>query len=363
MDPGCTSETSLSGTRPHTPPYTPYRNKGKRTRLTPRSDSPASSIHPTETVSPPKKHPSKRQATEEDSVRVEELAESDPAYLSDDVSIVYPASLEEASGLSTANSEYGDDELSSSASDMEAGGEVASEAGGNGITHRMSRLRCADEAEFEAGRMQRRLSKRMGSRVFKRSHSQSVKGPPEGMVEEVMDLEGMGDQDLEASARRLRRRVRGPKDGVMVGFEDVGPRRALDYGGVRAGEGMRLTPEQEGKSERKARRGEAEDPVVDVDEMITVHGSRKPSPDSTALASLHSTLNWCGTISRIDLPTTPSTVAAPKANPSDWSIRTASSRVLRISTCMDRKRVEIGVGVRAGAKKVVDVALGSQKSG
>ncbi|KAK1076408.1 hypothetical protein LTR33_008972 [Friedmanniomyces endolithicus] len=267
MDPGFTSETSLSGTRPHTPPYTPYRNKGKRTRLTPRSDTPASSIHPTETVSPPKKHATKRQATEEDGVRVEELAETDPAYLSDDVSIVYPASLEEASGLSTANSEYGDDELSSSASDMEAGGEVASEAGGNGITHRMSRLRCADEAEFEAGRMQRRLSKRMGSRVFKRSHSQSVKGPPEGMVEEVVDFEGMGDQDLEASARRLRRRVRGPEDGGAVGFEDVGPRRALDFGGVRAGEGMPLTPEQEGKSERKARRGEAEDPVVDVDDM------------------------------------------------------------------------------------------------
>ncbi|KAK0302330.1 hypothetical protein LTR82_017913 [Friedmanniomyces endolithicus] len=310
MDPGFTSETSLSGTRPHTPPYTPYRNKGKRTRLTPRSDSPASSIHPTETVSPPKKHAAKRQATEGDSVRVEELAETDPDYLSDDVSIVYPASLEEASGLSTANSEYGDDELSSSASEDLEARDMASEAGGNGITHRMSRLRCADEAEFEAGRMQRRLSKRMGSRVFKRSHSQSVKGPPEGIVEEVMDLEGMGDQDLEASARRLRRRVRGPKDGVAVGFEDVGPRRALDYGGVRAGEGMPLTPEQEGKSERKARRGEAEDPVVDVDEMSE---RRRPRPHSTALASLYSTLNWYGTIRRIDLPTTPSTVAVFKA--------------------------------------------------
>ncbi|KAK0335744.1 hypothetical protein LTR02_013906 [Friedmanniomyces endolithicus] len=325
MDPGFTSETSLSGTRPHTPPYTPYRNKGKRTRLTPRSDSPASIIHPTETVSPPKKHAAKRQATERDSVKVEELAESDPAYLSDDVSIVYPASLEEASGLSTANSEYGDDELSSSASDDLETRDVASDAAGTEITHRMSRLRCADEAEFEAGRMQRRLSKRMSLRVFKRSHSQSVKGPPEGMVEEVVDVEGMGDQDLEASARRLRRRVRGPEGGGAVGFEDVIPRRALDFG---AGDGMPLTPEQEGKSERKARRGEAVEPVVDVDEM-----------NSIALASLYSTLNWYGTIRRIDLPTTPITVAVPKADRLDWSIHTASSRVLQISTRMNRKRV------------------------
>ncbi|KAK0314348.1 hypothetical protein LTR82_013065 [Friedmanniomyces endolithicus] len=264
MDPGFTSETSLSGTRPHTPPYTPYRNKGKRTRLTPRSDSPASSIHPTETVSPPKKHPAKRQATEGDSVRVEELAESDPAYLSD-VSIVYPASLEEASGLSTANSEYGDDELSSSASDDMEARDMAPDAGGAEITHRMSRLRCADEADFEAGRMQRRLSKRMGSRMFKRSHSQSVKAPAEGMVEEVMDVDGMGDQDLEASARRLRRRVRGPEE--AVGFEDVVPRRVLNFGSVHAGDGMPLTPEQEGKSEKRGERVQSASAVVDVDEM------------------------------------------------------------------------------------------------
>jgi len=264
MDPGFTSETSLSGTRPHTPPYTPYRNKGKRTRLTPRSDSPASSIHPTETVSPPKKHAAKRQATEGDSVRVEELAESDPAYLSD-VSIVYPASLEEASGLSTANSEYGDDELSSSASDDMEPRDMAPDAGGAEITHRMSRLRCADEADFEAGRMQRRLSKRMGSRMFKRSHSQSVKAPAEEMVEEVMDVDGMGDQDLEASARRLRRRVRGPEE--AVGFEDVEPRRKLDFGSASAGAGMPLTPEHEGKSDKRAERVQSATAVVDVDEM------------------------------------------------------------------------------------------------
>ncbi|TKA66297.1 hypothetical protein B0A55_10893 [Friedmanniomyces simplex] len=264
MDPGFTSEASLSSTRPHTPPYTPHhRNKGKRTRLAERSDSPASSIHPTETVSPPKKHQAKRLATTKgDSVQVEELAEGDPAYLSD-VDIVYPASLEEASGLSTANSDYGDDELSCASGDNETW-DAVSDAGG-GITRGMSRLRCDDEAEFEAGRRQRRLSKRVGSRAFKRSHSQSVKG--EETMEEVTDPDQMDDQDLEASRRRLRRRVRGPEDGTAVVFEDA-PRSSPDPGSVQRGVGVGapMTPEQEIKGKTGGRRGEGET-VMDVDEM------------------------------------------------------------------------------------------------
>jgi len=149
-----------------------------------------------------------------DHVKVEELVEGDVGYQTD-ADVVYPEELEEA-GTSD-----GDDELSDTESDQ-------SEVGPGSISRQLSRMRCGDEnaeAKFEQGRRQRRLSRRMGSRLFKRSHSQSVKSDTE------VDADAMDDQDVAASQRRLRRRTRGP-DGTDMMFEDL-PTSSADAGSLR----------------------------------------------------------------------------------------------------------------------------------
>ncbi|KAK5124350.1 hypothetical protein LTR85_001567 [Meristemomyces frigidus] len=235
---GFSSEASLSG-RPRTPPYTPHRNKGKR-RLE-RSDSPASSVHPAETTSPAKKA-AKRAAV--DNVQVEELAEGDLGFLTD-IDVVYPEELEEVP------SSDGDDELSSS----------DGEQSDTGIARRLSRLRCGDEnaeAEFEKGRRLRRMSKRMGSRIFKRSHSQSVKSDTD-----VTDPDAMDGQDVATSQRRLRRRVRGPE--LVV--EHL-PRSSPEAGSVGVGVawgGGPMTPERDGGAGKEGR-GLDED-AMEVDDV------------------------------------------------------------------------------------------------
>ena len=183
---GFTSETSISGNLPHTPPYTPHPIK----RRFARSESPASvkstSIKPTETESPAKKE---RRITVDDTFEIEELEEGDAGYAAD-VDVVYPDELEEAD----SDSEGKDGNSESDESDTE-------------ITQNFSRLGCqdGDEARFERIRREKAARKRTRSHTFKRSHSQSVKGDVE-----VMDSDAMGDHDLRAGARRLRRRVRGP---------------------------------------------------------------------------------------------------------------------------------------------------------
>ncbi|KAK5710971.1 hypothetical protein LTR15_012765 [Elasticomyces elasticus] len=250
------STSSLPGTRPHTPPYTPYRSKAKRrhAHLASNPQSRASSVHPTETVSPPKKHAKRSNAEKDDTVRVEELAEQDAASMSD-TEIVYPASFEDAA--STANSD-GDDELSSSDDDDKAVVEGSEDAGG--LTRRMSRLHCTDddgEAQFEQGRRQRRMSKRLGSRIFKRSHSQSM--TEEAATEADADM--VDDHDLEASRRRLRRRTRGP-EGNAAASEEV-PRSSHKDASTSAA--LPITPEQDGAPGSWLRRRDGE--AMEVDGM------------------------------------------------------------------------------------------------
>lgn len=179
---------------PHTPPYTPYRAK----RRFERSDSPASvsSIQPTETTSPAKKA-AKRSIS--DNVKVEELVEGDLGYVTD-IEVVYPEELEEKTS-SASEDDSSDDEGNASET---------------GISQRFQQLGCDDsqEAEFERKRRENHLRKRTSSRLFKRTHSQSIKSDSE-----VSDIEAMGDHGLSSSARRLRRRVRGPS-GIEV-FDDA----------------------------------------------------------------------------------------------------------------------------------------------
>ena len=191
---GFNSEASLSSNFPHTPPYTPHRTK----RRFERNESPASarSIQPAETNSPAKK--TARNYVKDD-VKVEELAEGDAGYITD-IDIVYPYELEEV--LSDSEDDSGNTDNNDSDS---------------GIAQHLSRLGCEDspEAEFEKKRREKHRRRRMSARVFKRSHSQSVKSDTE-----TTDPDAMADHDLSASARRLRRRVRGPVD-VKVDPDDI----------------------------------------------------------------------------------------------------------------------------------------------
>ncbi|KAK5129171.1 hypothetical protein LTR08_003791 [Meristemomyces frigidus] len=238
--------------RPHTPPYTPQHGKGKR-----RLDSPAPSIHPAETVSPAKKKAAKRVAAV-DNVHVQELSEGD--VIAEDVEVVYPHELEEVLSLSSGSDDSDNDDAMSdtdqpsptypSSSDFETDGDDTS---AGGIARRMSRLHCLDEsaeAQFEKGRRLRRMSKRMGSRVFKRTHSETLKNEAGAKGLEVgVEEDARGDQDLSASQRRLRRRVRGP--GHDIDTEGVSP-GGLGVGGSsgatddRMWAGGPMTPERDG---------------------------------------------------------------------------------------------------------------------
>lgn len=175
---------------PHTPPYTPYRAK----RRFERSDSPASvsSIQPAETTSPAKKA-AKRAVP--DNVRVQELVEGDLGYVTD-IDVVHPEELEEKLS-SDSEDEYSDEDGDDS---------------DTGISQRFQQLGCEDsgEAEFEKKRRENHLRRRTSSRLFKRAHSETIKSDSE-----VSDVEAMGDHDLSSTARRLRRRVRGPS-GIEV---------------------------------------------------------------------------------------------------------------------------------------------------
>ena len=156
--------------------------------------SPASvrSIHPTETSSPATKAP---KPNVPDEVKVEELVEGDPGYMTD-VDVVHPYELEEAVSESEENSDNPDDTESDS-----------------DVTRLLSKLDCEDsaEAEFEKKRRAKHARRRTNSRVFKRSHSQSMRGDME-----ATDSDAMADQDLSTSKRRLRRRVRGPRGMEVV---------------------------------------------------------------------------------------------------------------------------------------------------
>lgn len=234
---GFTSEASLPGNIPHTPPYTPHRAK----RRLERSDSPAStkSIHPAETSSPAKKA-AKRFTT--DDVKVEELTEGDAGYMTD-LDVVYPHELEEVE--------------SDSSTDL--GGSENDESD-SGITTGLSRLNCDDspEAEFEKKRRDKHLRKRTNSRVYKRSHSQSVKSDTE-----TTDPDAMADHDLSASARRLRRRMRGPMDDNRV-FDDV-PRSSAGSTRLASAAEVRERWDDGHESESSAQRQVGDD-AMDIDD-------------------------------------------------------------------------------------------------
>ncbi|KAK6438267.1 hypothetical protein LTR95_005532 [Oleoguttula sp. CCFEE 5521] len=197
---GFRSESSLSSRNgPVTPPYTPAKPK----RRLERSDSPALSVHPTETVSPPKKQ---NKPSTPDEVTVKELQEGETDY-DTDTSVIYPQELEEEVSRS-------DIDQGSSHSDYDSDAEHDT----TGIAEPFADPRCGgrtQEDEMEQARRAKRRSKRADSRVFKRPHSQTIKSVVPGVSD---PMEAMDDQDTVAGIRRLRRRTKEPED-MKLAFE------------------------------------------------------------------------------------------------------------------------------------------------
>lgn len=87
----------------------------------------------------------------------------------------------------------------------------------NGFIDKFKELVCQEESsdEEERQRIYRRKKKRWSAGIFKRSHSQSVEGDSSYSDNDPLD-------DIDSTARRLRRRVRGPGDRSSLVFEDRG---------------------------------------------------------------------------------------------------------------------------------------------
>jgi hypothetical protein len=190
----------------HKPPATPPQTPAKAKRPFERSDSPASSIHPTETSSPAKKV---LKRTTSDNVLVVELLDVELRSIPD-TEVVSPAELEEV-----------EDDLSEVHSDSDEDIEPAYEFDSDsdsGISSRFARLDCGEqdeESEMTQKRISRRLSKRSSIRVFKRPHSQSADGNTV-----ATDTDDLDERNGDASIRRLRRRVLSPVGGP-IDYEDA----------------------------------------------------------------------------------------------------------------------------------------------
>lgn len=88
----------------------------------------------------------------------------------------------------------------------------------DGLLRKLNDLRCSggsSDEDDEQQRIYRRKKKRWSAGIFKRTHSQSVEGDSSYSDNDPLD-------DVDISARRLRRRVRGPGDRTSLIFEDKG---------------------------------------------------------------------------------------------------------------------------------------------
>lgn len=124
---------------------------------------------------------------------LEEL-DSDPGYDSD-VEVVQPDHFEDAKS-------------DRSGSKLEE----------NGLIDKLKELHCDEDSSEEEERQRiiyRRKKKRWSAGIFKRTHSQSVEGDSSYSDNDPLD-------DVDSTARRLRRRLRGPSELTSLDFEDRG---------------------------------------------------------------------------------------------------------------------------------------------
>jgi len=90
-----------------------------------------------------------------------------------------------------------------------------------GIEQSFQRLHCGDPEDDEEMRRYLRRKKRWSGRLFKRSHSQSIGSDTDGDDSDALDAHDVG-----SSARRLRRRVRGPGQRASLIFDEY-PRQHI----------------------------------------------------------------------------------------------------------------------------------------
>ncbi|KAF2083660.1 hypothetical protein K490DRAFT_69579 [Saccharata proteae CBS 121410] len=120
----------------------------------------------------------------------------------------------------------------------------------HGVSAHLARLNCDDESAAESSgealqrRRYERKKKRWSSGLFKRSHSQSV-----GSDTDADDVDGVDAHDVGSSARRLRRRVRGPGDRSSLIFEDVGSSGIDEVGELGASGGAKGSSRQQSAEE------------------------------------------------------------------------------------------------------------------
>lgn len=131
-------------------------------------------------------------------LEVEEVEEDDMIYYSDS-EVKRPDQFEDARSDKATESKVEDD---------------------TGIVHKFKRLQCDEpsdpEEEEEQLRRYRMKKKRWSAGHYKRSHSQSV-----GSDSDIEDPDAMDAHDVGATARRMRRRTRGPSNRGSINFGEL----------------------------------------------------------------------------------------------------------------------------------------------
>ncbi|KAK5152318.1 hypothetical protein LTR04_006456 [Oleoguttula sp. CCFEE 6159] len=138
-----------------------------------------------------------KQSVNDGGVVIEEVLEGDPS-LDGDIEVLRPDQYEEAD----SDSENNEDDNGGSDAELVCG---------------LRRLHCESGgvSDVDVGRSSKSRNKRW-SAGLKRTHAQSV-----GSNTDVGDAEDIDAHDVESSARRMRRRVRGPGNRSSLTFEDV----------------------------------------------------------------------------------------------------------------------------------------------
>ncbi|TKA70020.1 hypothetical protein B0A49_06765 [Cryomyces minteri] len=140
---------------------------------------------------------SQNQSVNDGGIVIEEVLEGDPS-LDGDIEVLRPDRYEEAD----SDSENNEDDNGGSDAELVRG---------------LRRLHCESGgvSGVDVGRSPRSRNKRW-SAGLKRTHAQSVSSNAD-----VGDAEDLDAHDAESSARRMRRRVRGPGNRSFLAFEDI----------------------------------------------------------------------------------------------------------------------------------------------
>ncbi|KAI9816559.1 MAG: hypothetical protein M1827_001691 [Pycnora praestabilis] len=137
---------------------------------------------------------------------IEELRDSDISYGSD-IEVLHPDQYEDVGSARDKLENFGED-----------ADKVDEQR--NNILSGLQMLHCDDDEgppgpTYEHDRRYRKKKKRWSAGIFKRTHSQSIGSDSDSNDSEILDA-----QDIGSSARRMRRRVKGPGDRNSSIFDD-----------------------------------------------------------------------------------------------------------------------------------------------